>query len=139
MRFHHISISGLARNGCRWPIFDRNTPITLRSRQQTVAADDLNTTSCLTGSEYSTSQVTGSTFLSSRRGFRIVDLRVQTAVFVVSVKTGSGCLSTGRSFARPEVAFSGRDTATPITPRVNEFSVSTPSPHISDFFQSLFL
>ena len=37
------------------------------------------------GSEYSTSQVTGRTFLSSR-GFRIVDLRVQTAVFAVSVK-----------------------------------------------------
>jgi len=37
------------------------------------------------GSEYSTSQVTGSTFLPSN-GSRIVDLRVQTAVFAVSVK-----------------------------------------------------
>jgi len=37
------------------------------------------------GSEYSTSQVTGSSFLASR-GFRIVDLRVQTSVFAVSGK-----------------------------------------------------
>jgi len=41
---------------------------------------------------------------------------------------GSGCLSTGSSFARPEVASSGRDTATPMTSSVNEFFVSTPSP-----------
>jgi len=37
-------------------------------------------------------------------------------------QTGSGCLSTGSSFARPEVVFSVPDTATPITPSVKEFS-----------------
>jgi len=35
--------------------------------------------------QYSTLQITGSTFLPSR-GFRIVDLRVQAAVFAVSAK-----------------------------------------------------
>jgi len=74
-----------------------NARITLRSRQQTGAecyrtsADDRNTTGS-TGSEYSTSQVTGSTFLSSR-GFCIVDLRVPTAVLVCGFRqTGSGSL-----------------------------------------------
>ena len=38
-----------------------------------------------TGSEYAMSQVTGSSFLSSR-DFGIVELRVQTALFAVSVK-----------------------------------------------------
>jgi len=71
--------------------FPRSTRITLHSRQQTGAecygtlADDRNTTSGSMESEYSTSQVTGSSFLTDR-GFRIVDLRVQTAVFAVSVK-----------------------------------------------------
>jgi len=72
--------------------FARIARITLRSCQQTGAeryktsADDRNnTTSGSTGSEYSTLRVTGSTFLPSR-GFRIVDLQVQTAVFAVSVK-----------------------------------------------------
>ena len=32
--FRHISTSGLASNGCRWPIFARNARITLRSRLQ---------------------------------------------------------------------------------------------------------
>jgi len=68
----------LARNGCRWPIFARNARITyVRSRQQTgTSADNQNTTSGSTGSEYSTSQVTGSTFLMSS-GFRVVVLQVQ--------------------------------------------------------------
>ena len=35
--FRHISISGLAKNGCEWPIFARNARIRLRSRQQTGA------------------------------------------------------------------------------------------------------
>jgi len=43
-------------------------------------------------------------------------------------QTGSSCLSIGSSFARPEVASSGQDRATPITPTVKEFSVSTASP-----------
>jgi len=74
----------------------RNALITLRSRQQNGAecygtsADDPNTTSGSTGNEYSMSQVTGSTFLPCTflpsRGFRIVDLRVQMAEFVVSIK-----------------------------------------------------
>jgi len=65
--------------------------IMLRIRQQTgaecygMSADAQNTTSGLMLTEYSTAQVTGSTFLSSR-GFWIVDLRVQTAVFAVSIK-----------------------------------------------------
>jgi len=63
--------------------------ITLRSRQKTGAecygtsANDRNTTSGSTGSEYLTSYLTGSTFLSSIC-FQIVDMRVQTAVFAVS-------------------------------------------------------
>ena len=121
------------KNGCGWPIFARNACITLRSRQQTGAecygtsADDWNTTSASAEkNEYSTSHVTGSTFLQSRC-FRIVDLRVQTAPCGFR-QTGSGCLSTGSSFARPEVASSGPYTATPVTPSVKEFSVSTPSP-----------
>jgi len=87
----HIFTSGLARNGCQWPIFASNARITLSIvasrlvQNATGRTDDWNTTSGSTGSEYSTSQVTGSTFLPYR-GFRIVDLRVQTAVFVVSVK-----------------------------------------------------
>jgi len=91
MGFPHISASGLARNGCRWLIFALNVRVTLRSRHLTGAecygtsADDRNTTSGSTGSEYSTSQVTGSTFLPSR-GFRVVGLQVQTAVFAVFVK-----------------------------------------------------
>jgi len=74
-RYHHISTSSFARNGCQWPIFARNAHIALHSRQQTGAEcygtsnNDQNTTSW-----------------SIFRGFRIVDLRVQTAVFVVSVK-----------------------------------------------------
>jgi len=91
MRFPpHVSF-GLARNGCRWPIFARNACITLHRRQKTGAecygtsADDRNTTSGSTGNEYSTSQMTGSTLLQSR-GVLIVDVRVQTAVCAVSVK-----------------------------------------------------
>jgi len=67
--FRHFSTSGLASNGCWWPIFARNARSTLRSRQQTGAerygasADDQNTTSGSTRSEYSTVQVAGSTFL----------------------------------------------------------------------------
>ena len=89
--FRRTSTSGLVRNGCRWPIFARNARITLRSHQQTgtecyeTSANDRNTTSGSTGSEYSTSQVTESTLLPSR-GFWIVDLQVQTAVLAVSVK-----------------------------------------------------
>ena len=49
------------------------------------SADDRNTTSCSTGSEYWTSHIIKRTFLPSR-GFRIVDVRVQTAVLAVSVK-----------------------------------------------------
>jgi len=57
--FRHISTSGLARNGFRWPIFARNAHITLRSRQQMAqsatahgtSADDRNTTSGSTGSQ----------------------------------------------------------------------------------------
>ena len=81
MGFPHISASGLARNGCRWLIFALNVRVTLRSRHLTGAecygtsADDRNTTSGSTGSEYSTSQVTGSTFLPLR-GFGFVDLPV---------------------------------------------------------------
>jgi len=80
-----------------------------------------------TGSEYSALQVTGSTFLPSR-SFPIVDLRVQMAVFALSVKPEVVPLSMRSSFARPEVASFGPDTATPITPSVKEFSVWTPSP-----------
>jgi len=89
--FHHISTSGLARNGCWWPIFACNACITLRSHQQTgtecygTSADDRNNTSGSTRNEYLMSQVTGSTCLSSR-GFQIVDPRVDMVVFVVSVK-----------------------------------------------------
>jgi len=121
----------LATNCCRWFIFARNARITLRSRQQTgeecygTSADDWNTTFGSTGSEYSTTQVTGSTFLQFR-GFRIVDLRAQTA-FAVSVKP-EVVVSIGSSFARPEVVSSGPDTATPITPSVKEFFVLTLSP-----------
>ena len=43
-------------------------------------------------------------------------------------QTGSGCLSTGSSFLRPDMASSDPDTATPMTPIVKEFSVSTSSP-----------
>ena len=108
------------------------------THQQTVAecygasADDRNTTSGSTGSEYSTSQITGSTLLSSR-GFRIVELceSDDSRPICGLRQTGSGCLSTGSSFSRPEVAVCGPDTATPITPSVKEFSVSTPSPLLS--------
>jgi len=73
-----VCTSGLARNGCRWPIFACRAPITLRSRQQTGAecygtsGDDRNTTSGSMGSDYLTSQVTGST-LPLSGGFRIVN------------------------------------------------------------------
>ena len=122
----------MARNGCRWPIFARNARITLRIRQETgtecygASADDRNTTSGSTGCEYSTSRVTGSTFLLSRC-FRIADLPVQTTVFAVSVKSEM-------VVSRPEVVLRDRKwippahTATPITPSMKEFSVSTPSP-----------
>jgi len=36
----------------------------------------------------------------------------------------NGCLSTGSSFVRPEVAFSGPDTATPITASVKDPSLT---------------
>ena len=74
-----------------WHMLARNARITLRSRKQTCAecygssADDRNTIYGSTGSEYSTSQVTGSNILPSR-GFQIVDLRVETAAFAVLVK-----------------------------------------------------
>ena len=88
--FGHISTSRLARHGCRWPISARNARIRLRSRQQTgtecygTSAYDRNTTFGSTGNEqaYSTSQVTGSTFL--RTEVRIVNLQVQTVVFAFS-------------------------------------------------------
>ena len=84
MRFSPYFYFPIGKSDCRWPIFARNARIrpTLRSRQQTGAecyrtsADDRNTTSGSTGSEYSTSQVTGSNFLPFR-GFRVVDLRRQ--------------------------------------------------------------
>jgi len=75
----------------------------LRSRQQTgtecygTPVDDRNTTSGSTGSEYSTSRVTGSTFLPSR-GFHIVHLSSDVSICGFR-QTGSGCLSTGSSFA----------------------------------------
>ena len=65
-----------------------NTRITLRSRQQTGAdcyrtsADDRNTTSGSTEMNIWPRRSPG----IPSRGFRIVDLRVQTAVFAVSVK-----------------------------------------------------
>jgi len=81
-----------------------------------------------TGSEYSASQVTESTFLPSR-GFRFVDLRPASSDGNICGfrQTGSGCLSTGSSLARPEVASSGPDTATPMTPSVKDFSVDSVS------------
>jgi len=86
-----MSTSGLARNGQQWPIFAWNAHTPLRSHQLTgrecygTSADDRNTTSCSMRREYLTLKVAGSTFLPSR-GFWIVDLRVQTAVFAVSIK-----------------------------------------------------
>jgi len=89
--FRHISTSGLAKNGCQWPIFTCNARITPHSRWRTGAeyyrtsTDNWSTASSSTGSEYSTSQVTGSTLMPFR-GFQVVDLRGHTTVFVVSVK-----------------------------------------------------
>ena len=91
------------------------------------SADDRSATSGSTESEYSTLQITRSTFLPYK-GFRIVDMRVHTGSICVFRQTGNGCLSTGSSFARWEVAPSGPDAATSITPSAKEFSVSTPSP-----------
>jgi len=74
-----------------------------------------------TGNEYSMSHVTGGTFLPSR-SFQIVNVRDQTAVdpsICGFRQTGSGCLSSGSSFVRPEVASSGPVTTTPITPSVS--------------------
>jgi len=73
---------------------------TLRS-----SVDDRNATSGSTGSEYSTSRVTGSTFLKSTDR-RIVDLEVQMTVFAVYVKPEV-------VISRPEVVY-GCDTTTPI-------------------------
>ena len=70
----------------------------LSAKTPGTSANDRNTTSGSTGSQYSTSQVTGSTFLPSR-DFRIIDLRIHTAVFAISVKPEVGWLSTGSSFA----------------------------------------
>jgi len=64
-----ISTSDLVRDGCRWPIFARklNACITFRSRKQSGAecygTSTSDKKSGSTGGEYSTSQVTGSTFL----------------------------------------------------------------------------
>ena len=78
-----------------------------------------------TGSEYSTSHVTGSTFLPCRC-FRIVDLRIQMAVFVVKPEL---------VVSRPEVVLQDRKWLPPAQiqrlrsrRRVKEFSVSTSSP-----------
>ena len=82
------------RFGRKWPsaaYFARKARITWRGRPQSDAecygtlADDQNTISDFTGSEYSTSHVAGSTFLVST-GLRIVDLEVQATVFAVYVK-----------------------------------------------------
>jgi len=36
-RFCHISTSGLAGDGCQWPVFTQNARITLHGRWQTGA------------------------------------------------------------------------------------------------------
>ena len=90
------------------------------------SAADRNTTSGSTGSEYSTSQVTGELFCRTEAfGLLTCEFRRQYLRFPSNRKW----LSLDRKwFARPEVASSGPDSATPIKQSVKEFSVSTPSP-----------
>jgi len=55
-------------------------------------------------------------------GLLTCEFRRQHLRFLSHRNSGSSCLSNGSSFARPEVASSGPDTATPITPSVVFFT-----------------
>jgi len=107
-----------------WHMLARNARITLRSRQQTGAecymtsADDQNTPSGSRGIKWIFDVAGHREYFSAIQRLSGCWPASSDGSICGFHQTGSGCLFTGSSFARPEVVSSGPDTAIPITPSV---------------------